>query len=135
MALEPLVEPNDEFEAGAIRVQRGEDTPTPTIDYKGKTLKLFYGDLHEHTAVSVCNRAGDQSIDESYQHMRDITRLDFACVTDHGYNINPYLWGLLAKLAEKQAGQLKRGQSNQGGGSATRSQAARSRKRKQSRKR
>jgi hypothetical protein len=30
--------------------------------------------------------------------MRDLTRHDFACVTDHGYNINPYLWGRTAKL-------------------------------------
>ncbi len=41
----------------------------------------------------------DQSIDESYQYMRDITRHDFACVTDHGNNINQYLWSYLAKLA------------------------------------
>ena len=99
MALEPLVEPPEPFEAGTLRVERGEDSPTPTITYKGQTLKLFYGDLHEHTDISVCNRVGDQSVDESYQHMRDIVRLDFACATDHGYNINPYLWCYLGKLA------------------------------------
>jgi len=98
-ALEPLAEPDEPFEAGKLRVERGEDAPTPTINYKGQPLKLFYGDLHEHTDVSVCNRVGDQSIDESYQHMRDIVSLDFACTTDHGYNINPYLWGYTAKLA------------------------------------
>mgnify|MGYP000688790584 CR=1 FL=1 len=32
-------------------------------------------------------------------HMRDIVHHDFACVTDHGYNINPYLWRYTAKLA------------------------------------
>ncbi|HUT36616.1 MAG TPA: CehA/McbA family metallohydrolase [Planctomycetota bacterium] len=97
--LEPLVEPDEPFEAGEIRVARGEDTPTPTIEYEGKTLKLFFGDLHEHTEVSVCNRVGDQSLDESYQHMRDIARHDFACITDHGYNQNPHLWHAAAKLA------------------------------------
>ena len=97
--LEPLVESDEPFEPAQIRVERGEETPTPTISYQGQTLKLFYGDLHEHSAVSICNRTGDQSIDESYQHMRDIVRHDFACVTDHGYNINPYLWGYTAKLA------------------------------------
>ena len=99
LALEPLVESADAFEAAALRVARGEDAETPSIDYRGRTLKLFYGDLHEHSNISVCNRLGDQSVDESYQHMRDIVRLDFACVTDHGYNINPYLWGFTAKLA------------------------------------
>jgi hypothetical protein len=97
--LEPLVESDEPFEPAQIRVERGEDTPTPTISYQGQTLKLFYGDLHEHSEVSVCNRTGDQSINESYQHMRDIVRHDFACVTDHGYNINPYLWGYTAKQA------------------------------------
>ncbi|MFH1923474.1 MAG: CehA/McbA family metallohydrolase [Planctomycetota bacterium] len=96
--LEPLVEPEEPFEAGELRIARGEDQPTPSIDYQGQTLKLFFGDLHEHTDVSICNRNGDQSIDESYQHMRDIARHDFACTTDHGYNINPYLWGYTAKL-------------------------------------
>ena len=31
--------------------------------------------------------------------MRDVARHDFACATDHGYNINPYLWSYTAKLA------------------------------------
>jgi hypothetical protein len=99
MALAPLVEPNEPFEAATLRIERGEEAATPAITYNGQKLKLFYGDLHEHSDVSVCNRVGDQSIDESYQHMRDIARLDFACVTDHGYNLNPYLWGMTAKLA------------------------------------
>ena len=99
MELEPLVEPDEPFPAAQIRAARGEDTATPTIEYQGQTLKLFYGNLHEHTDVSVCQRIFDQSIDESYQHMRDITRLDFACVTDHGFNINPYYWSYIAKLA------------------------------------
>ncbi len=99
MKLEPLVEPDDGFEPAATRVARGEDAPTPTIRYQGSTLKLFYGDLHHHSDISVCNRCGDQSVEEGYQHMRDISRLDFACATDHCYNINPYLWSYLGKLA------------------------------------
>lgn len=99
MPLTPLAESEEPFEPAQLHVLRGEDTPTPTITYQGQTLKLFFGDLHEHTAVSVCNRLGDQSIDESYQHMRDLAHHDFACATDHGYNINPYLWSYTAKLA------------------------------------
>lgn len=99
MTFAPLVENGEPFEPGEIRIARGEDTPTSSIEYRGQTLKLYYGDLHEHTDVSVCNRVGDQSVDESYQHMRDLARHDFACATDHGYNFNPYLWGYMAKLA------------------------------------
>ena len=100
MDLAPLAEPGEPFEASQIRQERGDDTSeVPTIQYNGQELKLVYGDLHEHTDVSQCNRLGDQSIDESYQHMRDIVSLDFAAVTDHGYNITPYLWNYTAKLA------------------------------------
>lgn len=99
MKLEPVVEPDEGFEPAETRVARGEDSPTPTIRYQGNTLKLFYGDLHHHSDISVCNRCGDQSVEEGYQHMRDISRLDFACATDHCYNINPYLWAYLGKLA------------------------------------
>jgi len=95
----PWVEPVTPFEAATLRVQRGEDTATPSIEYHGQTLRLFYGDLHEHSDISVCNRVGDQSLDESYQHMRDLARYDFVCVTDHGYNMNRYLWHYSAKLA------------------------------------
>ncbi len=97
--LAPLVEPDAVCDAIQLRRERGEERATPEISYRGRTLKLFYGDLHEHSNVSVCNRVGDQTIDESYQHMRDIVNLDFACVTDHGYNINPYLWNFTAKQA------------------------------------
>lgn len=96
---EPLAEPDEAFEAAQLRVARGEDQATPEIRYQGQTLKLFYGDLHQHSDVSVCNRLGDQAIEEDYQFSRDINRLDFACATDHGYNLNPYLWSYTAKLA------------------------------------
>ncbi|MBI4579679.1 MAG: CehA/McbA family metallohydrolase [Planctomycetes bacterium] len=99
MQFEPLAESREPFEPAKLRVERGEDLPTPSIEYQGRKLNLYFGDLHEHTDVSVCNRLGDQSIDESYQHMRDIARYDFACATDHGYCINPYLWSYTAKMA------------------------------------
>ena len=98
-ALEPLVESDAAFEPAQLRVQYGEEQETPAIQYQGQTLKLFFGDLHDHTDVSICGRTRDESIDEAYQDMRDIVRHDFACVTDHGYNITPYLWAYTGKLA------------------------------------
>ena len=95
----PFTEPEEPFEAGKLRSAYGEELETPVIRYRGRELKLYYGDLHAHSDVSVCNRCGDQSIDENYQHRRDIARLDFAAITDHGYNIVPYLWNYTAKLA------------------------------------
>jgi hypothetical protein len=102
-AWQALAEPDEPFEAAELRLQHGEDAPTPTIEYQGQTFKLYYGDLHQHSAVSVCNRLGDQSIEEDYQFSRDINRLDFACSTDHGYNINPYLWSYTGKWARANA--------------------------------
>lgn len=96
---QPLVESAEPFAPATIRVDRGEDQPTRTIRYDGKTYQLYYGDLHEHSDVSVCNRPGDQSLDESYQHLRDLARHDFVCITDHGYNLNTYLWNYSAKWA------------------------------------
>lgn len=99
MALEPLSEPDEAFEAGQLRVAYGEDAVPQEIEYEGKRLKLLFGDLHTHSDISVCNRCGDQSVDENYQVRRDINRLDFACITDHGYNVVPYLWNYTAKMA------------------------------------
>jgi hypothetical protein len=99
MKMVPLVESEEEFLPGRLRVEHGEETPTPSLEYKGQKLNLYFGDLHEHTEMSICNRVGDESIDESYQELRDIVRHDFACVTDHGYNHCPYTWFHTAKLA------------------------------------
>jgi hypothetical protein len=98
-SFQPIQESEAAFDPAAIRVARGEDSPTSHIQYGGETLYLFYGDLHEHSDVSICNRVGDQSLDESYQHLRDLSCHDFVCITDHGYNINPYLWNYSAKWA------------------------------------
>jgi hypothetical protein len=99
MALEPLVEPDDAFEASRLRVAYGEDAGMPPVEYEGRKLHLLFGDLHSHSDISVCNRCGDQSVDENYQVRRDINRLDFACMTDHDYNFVPYLWNYTAKMA------------------------------------
>lgn len=96
----PHVESEEAFEPAALRTSYGDaQRPAHSIEYQGRKLHLIYGDLHEHTDVSQCNRLGEQTIDESYQHMRDIASLDFAAATDHGYNITPYLWNYTAKMA------------------------------------
>ena len=97
--LQRFAEPADPFAPADLRVAYGEDAPVPSMDLDGKKLHLYYGDLHDHTEVSICNRTGDESIDESYQNMRDIAGLNFACVTDHGYDETPYLWYFTGKMA------------------------------------
>ncbi|HPA18000.1 MAG TPA: hypothetical protein PLU30_09650 [Verrucomicrobiae bacterium] len=100
MKMVPHVESEEPFEPAALRTSYGDAGRAPrSIEYGGKKLYLIYGDLHEHTDISQCNRLGEQTVDESYQHMRDIASLDFAAATDHGYNITPYLWNYTAKMA------------------------------------
>ena len=98
MRLEPLVEPDSPFDPAPLHEQYGEDADTPSMTYNGETFYLYYGELHEHSDISICNRCGDQSLDENYQCRRDINRLDFVAMTDHGYNIVPYLWNYSAKM-------------------------------------
>jgi hypothetical protein len=99
MALAPLEESTEPFEAGQLRVQFGEDRASPAIAIGGKKLRLLYGDLHTHSDISVCARCTNQSVDENYQMRRDLHNLDFACMTDHGYNQTEYLWNYTAKMA------------------------------------
>ncbi len=99
MALGPLVESAEPFEAGQLRVQYGEDSKSPVINYDNRKLRLLYGDLHTHSDISVCARCTNQSVDENYQVRRDLHNLDFACMTDHGYNQTAYLWNYTAKMA------------------------------------
>ena len=98
MRLAGLVEPETPFDAATLHESYGEDAETPSLTYKGETFFLYYGELHEHSDISICNRCGDQSLDENYQCRRDINRLDFVAMTDHGYNIVPYLWNYSAKM-------------------------------------
>ena len=98
MGLAELAEPKAPFDPARLHEEYGEDLETPSIQYEGETLHLYYGELHEHSDISICNRCGDQSLDENYQSRRDINRLDFVAMTDHGYNIVPYLWNYSAKM-------------------------------------
>lgn len=58
----------------------------PEISYEGESQRLFWGDLHMHTNISVCSlhpRFHCTELEEKYRQCRDVGRLDFAMVTDH----------------------------------------------------
>jgi hypothetical protein len=98
--LEPLVENPAKWEAAEIRRRFGDDAPVKRTTKVGdETLTLLYGDLHSHTDTSVCQRLFNGSADDVYAMQRDFLHLDFACITDHGEDFNPYLWNRQAKLA------------------------------------
>ena len=98
--LEPLVENPAPWEAAEIRRRFGDEAPVPhETDVGGEKLKLLVGDLHSHSDTSICERLTNGSADDVYAMQRDFLHLDFACLTDHGEDFNPYLWNRQAKLA------------------------------------
>ena len=54
----------------------------------GKTYRLFYGDLHRHTDLSLCFPFFDGTLDDAYRYAIDVAGLDFLGVTDHTRDIN-----------------------------------------------
>ena len=100
LRLEKYREPAaDAFTVKQARVARGEDGSTRGIEYQGRNLKVYWGDFHEHSNVSICNRRANPAPEDLYDNLRDIAHLDFAGITDHGYNLDDYIWSWNAKLA------------------------------------
>jgi hypothetical protein len=62
------------------------------IRQNGRELKLFWGDFHDHTDISVCNRRGNPPGHDLFANVRDIEKLDFCALTDHGYNFDGPQW-------------------------------------------
>jgi hypothetical protein len=89
----------DAFTMKQARTARAEDGPAHGIQYQGRKLNLYWGDFHEHSNVSICNRRSNPAPEDLYANLRDIARLDFAGMTDHGYNIDDYVWSWNAKQA------------------------------------
>ena len=54
----------------------------------GKTYRLFYGDLHRHTDLSLCFPFFDGTVDDAYRYAIDVAGLDFLGITDHTRDIN-----------------------------------------------
>jgi len=93
---------DESFDLAEYRKRFAEDNAErPEIDYGGETLKLFWGDFHEHTEISQCNARGDMSVDRNFAEMRDIARLDFGSLTDHGQDINAYDWHIIQKAVSQ----------------------------------
>jgi hypothetical protein len=100
--LAPFELPKTDFTAAPLRQQWAEDSPRHTIEYNGRKLGLYFGQFHEHSEISQCNRRGDLPPEDNYTHNRDIHREDFSALTDHGYNICSQVWHFLGKLGRTQ---------------------------------
>ncbi|MCE9636277.1 MAG: DUF3604 domain-containing protein [Planctomycetes bacterium] len=112
-ALSPLVEPTDvndpavksAVESVNVRRRFGDvatvemNGASRSVFVGGAPLHLYFGNFHEHSDVSICDKLADDTVGESWQALRDLERLDFGCVTDHGENFNAHLWATTSKEA------------------------------------
>jgi len=80
----------------------GDRQERRSINYRGRELFLFWGDLHMHSDISACSRRPHFScgrLEDKYRFVRDAQRLDFAAVADHGWQLAPYHWGRTERAA------------------------------------
>lgn len=66
--------------------------PRKEIRFNDKTLKLFFGDFHEHTDISICARDVNPAGHDLFANLRDIEKLDFCALTDHHTNLDRTIW-------------------------------------------
>lgn len=68
-------------------LRAGEIVERPAVEVAGKRYRLFFGDLHRHTDLSLCRVPIDGTIDDAYRYASDVARLDFLGITDHSRDI------------------------------------------------
>jgi hypothetical protein len=89
---EPLRTPKTSFSLGERIELCSASLPRQKIRRNGRQLTLFWGDFHDHTDISVCNRRGNPPGHDLFANVRDIEKLDFCALTDHGYNFDGPQW-------------------------------------------
>ena len=89
---EPLRTPETGFSLGEQISMCAAGLPRQKQRHDGEELTLFWGDFHDHTDISVCNRRGNPPGHDLFANVRDIERLDFCALTDHGYNFDGPQW-------------------------------------------
>ena len=90
----PLEMPETEFSLREKIELCSAELPRQQWNRGGQKLTLFWGDFHDHTNLSVCNRRHNPPGHDLFANLRDIEKLDFCALTDHGYNFDPQQWSL-----------------------------------------
>ncbi|MBI3696302.1 MAG: hypothetical protein HY238_15880 [Acidobacteria bacterium] len=88
----PAALPSEPREKAQIAALRGY-----SINAGGKTYKIYRGDMHRHTEISL-DGAGDGSLFDAYRYMMDAAGMDYFLVTDHqSGNNQEYTWWRIEK--------------------------------------
>ena len=101
---EPSLAPKPADEPGGLPHERREKEQigrirAHTIAAGGKTLRIFRGDWHRHTDISM-DGAGDGSLWDSYRYAMDAAGMDWLGVTDHQSGTSEYTWWRIQKSAD-----------------------------------
>ncbi|MGH9672527.1 MAG: hypothetical protein ACRD44_05050, partial [Bryobacteraceae bacterium] len=70
-----------------------------TITAGGRSLRIFRGDWHRHTDISM-DGAGDGSLQDAYRYAMDAAGMDWLGVTDHQSGTSEYTWWRIQKSAD-----------------------------------
>ena len=70
-----------------------------TVQAGAKTYKIYRGDLHRHTEISL-DGAGDGTLWDAYRYAMDAAGLDFVVVTDHQSGAQEYTWWRIEKASD-----------------------------------
>ena len=92
LQLEPLTMPETDFVLADRIDLASADLPRQRIQHTGQKLTLFWGDLHEHTDLSICARYMNPPGHDLFANVRDIEQLDFCALTDHGFDFDSPMW-------------------------------------------
>ncbi len=64
-----------------------------------KSYRIFRGDMHRHTEISL-DGAGEGSLIDAYRYAIDAANFDFVAVTDHMHGLSEFSWWRGEKTAE-----------------------------------
>ena len=72
-----------------------------TMRRGGDEYRLFFGDLHRHTNISICLPRDDGCQTDAHRYALDAATLDFLAITDHTHDLNPYAWWRIQSEADR----------------------------------
>ncbi|MDH4273313.1 MAG: DUF3604 domain-containing protein, partial [Candidatus Aminicenantes bacterium] len=74
--------------------------PDYAVSLRDETLKVYFGDLHQHSEFSGCGRMNGR-IEQNQAYTRHVRGLDFMCTIDHGEHLNDHTWRLTQLTASQ----------------------------------
>lgn len=88
----PPALPDFDYTPGQRIAASSARLPRQSTRMGDRELTLFWGDFHEHTDISVCQRRTNPPMHDLYANQRDLEMLDFTAICDHGYNFDRPQW-------------------------------------------